>query len=223
VEQKKLYDQYQFQNKQTNPEAVKEAIKIASVEDNVKAHGYYDLDIALLKTDPTSIESFRPSDSQIYIAHSAGLTLQEYVNYVHELAKGKDGDFQNLPVLTDLEKSRLGFQDFEQFQTEVNLAGQNPDDYGYDFQNYQIFLKPLTQIPTNNIDEEAQAIQDRRLHEHEESSLINSIASSVMNNLHLEKVADIQTSIEQTHREIAIDNNLNVPSTQGVPAPAASS
>jgi hypothetical protein len=143
MEQKNLYDKYQFQNKQADPEAVKEAIKIASVEDNVKKSGYYDLDIALLKTDPTSISSFRPTDSQIFIAHSAGLTLQEYYNYIHELSKGKDGDFQNLPVLTDAEKSRLGFNDFEQFQEEVKLAGQNPDAYGYDFQNYQIFLKPI--------------------------------------------------------------------------------
>jgi hypothetical protein len=94
MEQKNLYDKYQFQNKQADPEAVKEAIKIASVEDNVKASGYYDLDIALLKTDPTSISSFRPTDSQIFIAHSAGLTLQEYYNYIHELSKGKDGDFK---------------------------------------------------------------------------------------------------------------------------------
>jgi hypothetical protein len=148
-----------FENKQADPEAVKEAVKIASVEDNVRNHGYYDLDIALLKTDPTSIESFRPTDSQIFIAHSAGLTLQEYFNYIHELSKGKDGNFENLPVLTDAEKSRLGFNDFEQFQTEVKLAGQNPDAYGYDFQNYQIFLKPVTQIPTNNIDTEAQALK----------------------------------------------------------------
>jgi hypothetical protein len=56
MEQKNLYNKYQFENKQADPEAVKEAIKIASVEDKVKESGYYDLDIALLKTDPTSIE-----------------------------------------------------------------------------------------------------------------------------------------------------------------------
>jgi hypothetical protein len=58
MEQKNLYDKYQFQNKQTDPEAVEQAVKIASVEDKVKESGYYDLDIALLKTDPTSISSF---------------------------------------------------------------------------------------------------------------------------------------------------------------------
>jgi hypothetical protein len=63
MEQKNLYDKYQFQNKQADPEAVEEAIKIASVEDNVKESGYYDLNIALLKTDPTSISSFRPTDT----------------------------------------------------------------------------------------------------------------------------------------------------------------
>jgi hypothetical protein len=205
------------------PEAVEQAVKIASVEDNVRDHGYYDLDIALLKNDPTSIESFKPTDSQIYIAHSAGLTLQQYYNYIHELAKGKDGNFDNLPVLSDAEKSRLGFNDFDQFQEEVKLSGQDPNAYGYDYQNQLIFLKPVTQIPVNNIDTEQQATEDRRLHEQEQNSLANSIASSVMANLHLERVSDIQSNIEQTHREIAIDNNLNVASTQGVAAPVASS
>ena len=205
MEQKQLYDQYQFQNKQTNPEAVKEAIKIATVEDKVKKSGYYDLDLALLKTDPTSIESFRPSDSQIFIAHSAGLTLQEYYDYVHELAKGPDGNFENLPTLTDAEKSRLGFNDFAQFQEEVQLAGQNPDSYGYDFQNYQIFLKPISQIPFNTIDEEAQATEDRRLHETEQNNLVNSVISNMMGNLQLERVNQIQTSIESNRNEVVAD------------------
>lgn len=205
MEQKNLYDRYQFQNKQADPEAVEQAIKIASVEDNVKAHNYYDLDIALLKTDPTSISSFKPTDSQIFIAHSANLTLQEYFNYVHELAKGKDGNFDNLPVLTDLEKSRLGFADWDEFQKEVNLAGQDANAYGYDYQNQLIFLKPVSQIPVNTIDEEEQSIIDTQMHEDEQERVINNIASSVMNNLHLEKVADIQSNIEQTHREIQVD------------------
>ena len=79
----------------------------------------------------------------------------------------------------------------------------------------------MTQIPVNDIDTEQQATEDRRLHEQEQNSLANSIASSVMANLHLERVSDIQSNIEQTHREIAIDNNLNVASMQGVAAPLA--
>jgi hypothetical protein len=172
-----------------------------------------------LKTDPTSISSFKPTDSQIFIAHSANMTLQEYYNYIHELSKGKDGNFENLPVLTDLEKSRLGFNDWDQFQEEVQLAGQDPNAYGYDYQNQLIFLK--SQIPVNNIDTEAQATQDRRLHEQEENSMINSVVSNMMGNLHLERASEIQSNIEQTHREIAIDNNLNVASMQGVAAPLA--
>jgi hypothetical protein len=42
-----------------------------------------------------------------------------------------------------------------------------------------------------------------------------------MTNLHLERASEIQSNIQQTHREIAIDNNLNVASTQGVAAPLA--
>jgi hypothetical protein len=61
------------------------------------------------------------------------------------------------------------------------------------------------------------------LHEQEQNNLVNSVVSNMMGNLHLERVSDIQSNIEQTHREIAIDNNLNVASTQGVAAPVASS
>jgi hypothetical protein len=61
------------------------------------------------------------------------------------------------------------------------------------------------------------------LHEQEENSLVNSVISNMMANLHLERASEIQSNIEQTHREIAIDNNLNVASTYGVAAPVASS
>jgi len=205
MEQKKLYDRYQFENKKANPEAVEQAVKIATVEDNVREHGYYDLDVAMLKTDPTSIESFKPTDTQIFIAHSANMTLQEYFNYVHELAKGKDGDFQNLPVLTDAERSRLGFADWDEFQKEVNLAGQDANLYGYDYQNQLIYLKELTQIPTNTIDTEQQAVIDTQMHEEEQERVINSVVSEAFNNLHLERINEIQSNIEQTHREIQVD------------------
>jgi hypothetical protein len=205
MEQKKLYDRYQFESKQADPEAVEEAVKIASVEDDVKAHGYYDLDIALLKTDPTSIATFKPTDSQIFIAHNAGLTLQQYYDYVHELAKGKDGNFENLPVLTDAEKSRLGFDDWAEFQKEVKLSGQDANLYGYDYQNQLIYLKPVSQIPANTIDTEQQAVIDTQMHEEQQERLINSVVSEAFNNLHLERINDIQTNIEQTHREIAVD------------------
>lgn len=205
MEQKKLYDKYQFENKQADPEAVKEAQTIASMEDKVKEHGYYDLDLALLKTDPTSISSFKPTDTQIFIAHNAGLTLKQYYDYVHELAKGPDGNFDNLPVLTDLEKSRLGFDDWDEFQKEVNLAGQDANLYGYDYQNQLIYLKPVSQIPANTISEEEQATEDRRLHEEEQERVINSVVSEAFNNLHLERINEIQTNVEQTHREIQVD------------------
>ena len=61
------------------------------------------------------------------------------------------------------------------------------------------------------------------MHEQEENSMVNSVISNMMGNLHLERASEIQSNIEQTHREIAIDNNLNVASTQGVAAPVASS
>ena len=220
-EQKNLYNKYQFEAKQADPQAVEEAGKISTMEDKVKEGGYYDVDDAILKTDPTSITTWRPSDSQIFQAHAVGMTLQEYINYMHELAKGEDGDFSNLPTLTAEQEHTLGFDDFDQFLSEVELAGLDPNAYQYDYQSQVISLKPTTSIPINEVDEEVDVTNDRQLHEQEEDNLINSVVGDMLHNLNLERVNEIQNNVEQTHREIAVDSNLNRASTQGFPAPLA--
>jgi hypothetical protein len=50
--------------------------KYASEEDQVSESGFYDIDQAFLETDPTAINTWHPTDSQILQAHSAGMTLQ---------------------------------------------------------------------------------------------------------------------------------------------------
>jgi hypothetical protein len=189
------------------------------MEDKVKQGGYYDVDIALLKTDPTSITSFRPTDTQIFQAHSVGMTLQEYYNYMHELAKGEDGNFDNLPVLTGAERSRLGFKDFDEFLEEVRLAGLDPNAYDYNSQNQLIYLKPITSIPVNEADDVVDGVNDRQLHEEEENNLTNRVVSDMFHNLNLERVNQIQTNVEQTHREIAVDTNLNRSAMEGYDMP----
>ena len=77
-----LYNKYQFEAKQRDPKAVEEAGKIATMEDKVKEGGYYDVDDAMLTSDPTSITTWKPSDAQIFQAHAVGMTLQEYINYI---------------------------------------------------------------------------------------------------------------------------------------------
>ena len=218
-ERKKLYDKYQFEAKQADPKAVEEAGKIATMEDKVKEGGYYDVDEAILKTDPTSITTWKPSDSQIFQAHAVGMTLQEYVNYMHELAKGEDGNFDNLPVLTNAQISILGFDDFDQFLSEVELAGLDPNAYQYDSQTKVISMKPITSIPINEEDIIEDGTNDRQLHEEEENNVINSVVSDMFHNLDLDRISNIQNNVEQTHREIAVDTNLNRPTMEGYDMP----
>ena len=58
---------------------------------------YYDIDAVYLSDrDPTSYTKWKPSDSQILQANQAGLSLNEYIRYIHELAKGKDANFSDI-------------------------------------------------------------------------------------------------------------------------------
>ena len=217
-DQKRKYNQYQFERQQRTPEDVAEAQKLASIQDKVKAGGYYDLDEAILKTDPTSITSWRPSDSQILQAHQAGLTLQQYVDYTHELAKGEQGDFSNLPELTNEQISVLNFRDWDQFENELVLAGLNPNSYRFNYQSGQI-------IPVNDpepITEQPRELQEEVTQEAEDPSLPPSFLPYLYESI--DRVAQTQKNIE-TNRQEAINNqiainevdtNLNNTLSQGV-------
>ncbi len=95
--QNEMYRKFQFNYAKMDDKTVGEAISISKEEDTVREAGYYDIDQAYLTTDPTAVGIWKPTDSQILQAHSAGMTLQQYVNYMHELSKGKIGDFSKLP------------------------------------------------------------------------------------------------------------------------------
>ena len=43
------------------------------------------------------------------------------------------------------------------------------------------------------------------MHEEEQERVINSVVSEAFNNLHLERINEIQNNVEQTHREIQVD------------------
>ena len=79
-------EKVKFNNIKQDPTVGAEAQEISSEEDQVRQAGFYDIDQAFLETDPTAIKSWHPTDSQILQAHSAGMTLQEYVDYMHQLA-----------------------------------------------------------------------------------------------------------------------------------------
>jgi hypothetical protein len=140
--QKDKYQEFQFNNIKQDPTVVAEAQEISSEEDQVRQAGFYDIDQAFLETDPTAITTWHPTDSQILQAHSAGMTLQEYVDYMHQLAKGSLGDYSKLPKYTDEQLRASGLLDYSHFQDELQMGGYRKDLYLYNEETRNFTLNP---------------------------------------------------------------------------------
>jgi hypothetical protein len=140
--QKDKYQEFQFDNIKQDPVVVAEAKEIASEEDKVRETGFYDIDQAFLETDPTSITTWHPTDSQILQAHSAGMNLNEYTEYMHQLAMGEAGDYSKLPKYSDDQLRASGLLDYSHFQDELQMAGYRKDLYLYDANTRQFTLNP---------------------------------------------------------------------------------
>ena len=134
--------EFQFDNIKQDPVVVAEAQEIAKEEDQVREAQFYDIDQAFLETDPTAINTWHPSDSQILQAHSAGMNLNEYVEYMHQLAMGEAGDYSKLPKYTDEQLRASGLLDYSHFQDELQMAGYRKDLYLYDPETRQFTLNP---------------------------------------------------------------------------------
>ena len=134
------YREFQFDYAKMSDKVVREAIDISKEEDKVREAGYYDIDQAYLETDPTAVGIWKPTDSQILQAHSAGMTLQMYVDYMHELAKGKVGDYTKLPGYSEKDIKQSGALDFSHFQDELQIAGFDPNMYSYNPETLAITL-----------------------------------------------------------------------------------
>ena len=140
--QKDKYQEFQFDNIKENPTIVSEAQEIASEEDQVREAGFYDIDQAFLETDPTAINTWHPTDSQILQAHSAGMNLNEYTEYMHQLALGEAGDYRKIPKYTDDQLRASGLLDYSHFQDELQLAGYRKDLYLYNEETRNFTLNP---------------------------------------------------------------------------------
>jgi hypothetical protein len=141
-EQKDKYQEFQFNNIKQDPTVVAEAQEIASEEDRVREAQFYDIDQAFLETDPTAITTWHPTDSQILQAHSAGMNLNEYVDYMHQLAKGEAGDYRKLSKYNDAELRASGLLDYSHFQDELEMAGYRKDLYLYNEETREFTLNP---------------------------------------------------------------------------------
>ena len=147
-EQNQKYRGFQFDYAKMNEKTVNQAQDIAKEEDTVREAGYYDIDQAYLSTDPTAVGIWKPTDSQILQAHSAGMTLQQYVNYMHELSRGEDGDFSNLPKFDPDQIRQSGILDFSHFQDELQTAGFDKNMYQYNPETLSITLRPgVSNVP----------------------------------------------------------------------------
>ena len=147
--QNETYRKFQFNYAKMDDKTVGEAISISKEEDTVREAGYYDIDQAYLNTDPTAVGIWKPTDSQILQAHSAGMTLQQYVNYMHELSKGKTGNFSKLPDYDPEDIKASGILDFSHFQDELQIGGFDKNMYSYNSNTLSITLNP--NVNGNNI------------------------------------------------------------------------
>ena len=156
--QQAKYKEIQFDNAKENVDVVKQAKDLMTEEEQIKKVGFYDIDSAFLQTDPTKIGEWHPTDAQIIQASRAGMTLQQYIDYLSELQKGDAGDFSNLPSYTDAQLDAQGELDFHHLQDDLQLAGYSKDYYIYD---------PKTR--TYTINPNAATIPDEKLASHYQS------------------------------------------------------
>lgn len=153
--QRTRYEGMQFDRVKEQTDVVQSAGELAEEQDAVRQAGFYDIDQAFLETDPTAIDSWHPSDSQILQAHAAGMNLNQYVDYMHELAKGEAGDFRNLPTYNEDQLRMYGIQDRDHFFDELALAygeGAGPQMYDYDPATRTFIPKTGRQILPNHDD-----------------------------------------------------------------------
>lgn len=130
--QRTRYQEMQFDRVKEQTDVVQSAGELAKEQDAVRAAGFYDIDQAYLETDPTAIGNWHPTDSQILQAHAAGMNLNQYVAYMHQLALGEAGDYAKLPTYTEEQLRQSGLLDYSHFQDELQLAGYRRDLYIYD-------------------------------------------------------------------------------------------
>ena len=92
----------------------------------VFARGFYSRDDEILSLmPPEEYDTWNPLASQLYQAQEAGMTLRQYVDYMHLLSMGDRGDFNNLPEYSPEQIREQKIQDRRAFQEELDITGNN--------------------------------------------------------------------------------------------------
>ncbi len=142
-----VFKQISLENMGKSQEDVETAQKIIDNQNKAKRAGAYDVDEYLLESDPTLLGVWKPTNSQILQAHSAGMTLEEYLQFMSELSQGKT---DKLPEYSQEHIRLTGDIDFQHFQDELELGGFNREMYNYDPATLQITLNPnYNELPVN--------------------------------------------------------------------------
>ena len=148
--QRDRYQEMQFDNVKGQEDVVESARDLAATQQTVRDAGFYDLDQAYMETDPTHISQWKPTDSQILQAHSAGMNLNQYVEYMQQLSLGEVGDYRKITQYSDADLTMYGQIDFSHFKDEIQMAGYRPDLYLYNADTREIYMNPnaKTTLPT---------------------------------------------------------------------------
>ena len=117
----------------------------------IAARGFYSRDDEILATTPVEeYGTWNPGDAQIWRAQEAGMTLRQYVDYMHLLSMGDNGDINNLPEYSPAEVARQRQEDRIAFQRQLDLTN-NSDLVIYDEANQRFVINYLGM--TGNLEE----------------------------------------------------------------------
>lgn len=123
----RLYLQYQYNTLRTNTLTADELASIrANDAQNISIFnmGFYSRDDYILENStPEEYENWNPYDSQIYQANLSGMTLVQYMNYLHLLGQGEQGSFNNLPEYTPEAIANQRENDRIAFERQLALTG----------------------------------------------------------------------------------------------------
>jgi hypothetical protein len=148
ADQPRLYENMQFDRVKGDTQVVDDARQLAQEQDKVRRADYYDIDSGFLDTaDPTSISKWKPTDSQILQANQAGMSLNEYVSYIHQLSLGEAGDFKKIKTYTPEQELLDKQTDFSHFQDELQMAGYEPSLYMQDKDGNIVIDPNVSSIP----------------------------------------------------------------------------
>ena len=125
----RTYLQYQYNTLRENNLTRDEIENLQRYDEQnraVFARGFYSRDDEILALmPPEEYDTWNPLASQLYQAQEAGMTLRQYVDYMHLLSMGDRGDFNNLPEYSPADIIEQKIQDRHAFQVQLDRTGNN--------------------------------------------------------------------------------------------------